>query len=103
MVLAMMALDDPSQFEGTDPAVVTESPGPRSRCHASAEKLHGAEAGTDAHGLARASDFLPWTALLLGIWIPNFYYWGLNQYIMQRTLGASSLAEGQRGIVFAAS
>jgi solute:Na+ symporter, SSS family len=45
---------------------------------------------------------LPWTALLLGLWIPNFYYWGLNQYITQRTLGAASLAQGQRGIVFAA-
>src|SRR5204862_337511 len=31
-----------------------------------------------------------------------FYYWGLNQYIMQRTLGAQSLAQGQQGIVFAA-
>jgi solute:Na+ symporter, SSS family len=45
---------------------------------------------------------LPWTALLLGLWIPNFYYWGLNQYITQRTLGSSSLSEGQNGIVFAA-
>lgn len=45
---------------------------------------------------------LPWTALLLGLWIPNFYYWGLNQYITQRTLGANSLADGQKGIVFAA-
>ena len=45
---------------------------------------------------------LPWTALLLGLWIPNFYYWGLNQYITQRTLGSASLAEGQNGIVFAA-
>ena len=45
---------------------------------------------------------LPWTALLLGLWIPNFYYWGLNQYITQRTLGAASLAQGQKGIVFAA-
>jgi len=45
---------------------------------------------------------LPWTALLLGLWIPNFYYWGLNQYITQRMLGSASLAEGQRGIVFAA-
>lgn len=44
---------------------------------------------------------LPWTALCLGLWIPNFYYWGLNQYITQRTLGSSSLAEGQKGIVFA--
>jgi SSS family solute:Na+ symporter len=45
---------------------------------------------------------LPWTALLLGLWIPNFYYWGLNQYITQRTLGSQSLAQGQKGIVFAA-
>ncbi|MGQ9588660.1 MAG: SLC5 family protein [Planctomycetota bacterium] len=45
---------------------------------------------------------VPWTALLVGLWIPNFYYWGLNQYITQRTLGSVSLAQGQRGIVFAA-
>ncbi|NDV60989.1 sodium/solute symporter [Puniceicoccales bacterium CK1056] len=45
---------------------------------------------------------IPWTALLLGLWIPNFFYWGLNQYIVQRTLGSKSLAEGQKGIVFAA-
>ncbi len=45
---------------------------------------------------------LPWTALLVGLWIPNFFYWGLNQYIVQRTLGSRSLAEGQKGIVFAA-
>lgn len=45
---------------------------------------------------------IPWSALLLGLWIPNFFYWGLNQYIIQRTLGSKSLAEGQKGIVFAA-
>ena len=45
---------------------------------------------------------LPWTALMLGLWIPNFYYWGLNQYITQRTLGSVSLSQGQKGIVFAA-
>lgn len=45
---------------------------------------------------------IPWTALLIGLWIPNFFYWGLNQYIVQRTLGSRSLAEGQKGIVFAA-
>ncbi len=45
---------------------------------------------------------LPWTALLLGLWIPNFYYWGLNQYITQRTLASESLAQGQKGIVFSA-
>ena len=45
---------------------------------------------------------IPWTALVVGLWIPNFFYWGLNQYITQRTLGSKSLAEGQRGVVFAA-
>ncbi len=55
------------------------------------------------HMVLPSSDpFLPWTTLILGLWIPNFYYWGLNQYIMQRTLGSRSLAEGQKGIVFAA-
>jgi SSS family solute:Na+ symporter len=52
--------------------------------------------------LPKDDNVVPWTALLLGLWIPNFYYWGLNQYITQRTLGSSSLAEGQKGIVFSA-
>lgn len=45
---------------------------------------------------------LPWTALVVGLWIPNFYYWGLNQFITQRALGAKSLKQGQQGIMFAA-
>ena len=51
--------------------------------------------------LPKTDSVLPWTALLLGLWIPNFYYWGLNQYITQRTLGSVSLSQGQKGIVFA--
>lgn len=45
---------------------------------------------------------LPWTAMLLGIWIPNLYYWGLNQYISQRSLAAKSLRHGQLGVLMAA-
>lgn len=45
---------------------------------------------------------IPWTALCFGIFIPNFFYWGFNQFITQRTLGARSLADGQRGIILAA-
>jgi len=45
---------------------------------------------------------LPWTIYLMGIWIPNLAYWGLNQFISQRALGAKSLAEGQKGVLFAA-
>jgi SSS family solute:Na+ symporter len=53
--------------------------------------------------LPRWDKNIPWSALLIGLWIPNFYYWGLNQYITQRILGSSSLKQGQRGIVFAAA
>ena len=60
-------------------------------------------AGGKLHMIRPAADSsVPWTALVVGLWIPNLFYWGLNQYIMQRTLAAKSLAEGQRGIVFAA-
>ncbi len=45
---------------------------------------------------------LPWTIYLMGIWVPNIAYWGLNQFISQRTLAARSLAEGQKGVLFAA-
>ena len=53
--------------------------------------------------LPKSDTIIPWTALCLGLWIPNLYYWGLNQYITQRTLGSASLAAGQKGIVFAAA
>ena len=46
---------------------------------------------------------LPGIGVLIGgMWIANLYYWGFNQYIIQRTLAAKSLKEAQRGIVFAA-
>lgn len=46
---------------------------------------------------------MPWVAVFIGgLWIPNLFYWGLNQFITQRTLGAKSLAQGQKGILFAA-
>jgi SSS family solute:Na+ symporter len=46
---------------------------------------------------------LPGIAVLVGgMWVANLYYWGFNQYIIQRTLAAKSLKEGQRGIMFAA-
>ncbi len=46
---------------------------------------------------------IPWVAVFIGgLWIPNLFYWGCNQFITQRTLGAKSLAEGQKGIMLAA-
>ena len=40
--------------------------------------------------------------LLGGLWIAHFAYWGFNQYITQRALGAKSLPEAQKGVMFAA-
>ncbi|MBS9429026.1 sodium/sugar symporter [Photorhabdus akhurstii] len=46
---------------------------------------------------------LPGIAVLIGgLWVANLYYWGFNQYIIQRTLAAKSVQEAQKGIVFAA-
>ncbi|MGB1298273.1 MAG: sodium/sugar symporter [Psychrobium sp.] len=46
---------------------------------------------------------LPGLSVLVGgMWIMNLSYWGFNQYIIQRTLAAKSLEEGQKGIAFAA-
>jgi len=49
-------------------------------------------------------DTLPgiWT-LLGGLWILHLNYWGFNQYIIQRALGAKDLPEAQKGLVFAAA
>ena len=48
-------------------------------------------------------DNLPGIAVLVGgMWVANIYYWGFNQYIIQRTLAAKSLKESQKGIVLAA-
>lgn len=45
---------------------------------------------------------LPGLAVLLGgMWVANLYYWGFNQYIIQRTLAAKNLKESQKGIILA--
>lgn len=46
---------------------------------------------------------LPGISVLIGgMWVANLYYWGFNQYIIQRTLAAKSLNEAQNGIILAA-
>ncbi|MBQ4245746.1 MAG: sodium/sugar symporter [Succinivibrio sp.] len=46
---------------------------------------------------------LPGIAVLIGgMWIANLYYWGFNQYIIQRTFAAKSVDEAQKGLAFAA-
>ncbi|MEO1023207.1 MAG: sodium/solute symporter, partial [Bacteroidota bacterium] len=47
------------------------------------------------------SDLPGISVLVGGMWIANISYWGCNQYIIQRALAAKSLAEAQKGLVFA--
>lgn len=45
---------------------------------------------------------LPGIAVLIGgLWVANLYYWGFNQYIIQRTFASKSVDEAQKGLVFA--
>jgi solute:Na+ symporter, SSS family len=44
---------------------------------------------------------LPWTGVLTGLMILHFYYWGTNQFMVQRALGAKSGWDGRMGIITA--
>lgn len=42
---------------------------------------------------------VPISTVFTGILLLNFFYWTTNQQIIQRTFGARSLAEGQKGVL----
>jgi solute:Na+ symporter, SSS family len=46
------------------------------------------------------SDPTPFGTLFTGMILANLFYWCTNQYVIQRTLGAKNLAEGQKGVLF---
>jgi SSS family solute:Na+ symporter len=46
---------------------------------------------------------LPGLSVIIGgLWVACLYYWGCNQYIIQRALAAKSVNEAQKGMQFAA-
>lgn len=48
-------------------------------------------------------DSVPGISVLVGgMWITNLYYWGGNQFIIQRALAAKNIKEAQKGIASAA-
>ena len=51
--------------------------------------------------LPRNHPELPWLGVFVGLWIPNIFYWGCNQFITQRTLAAKNIEEARKGVVFA--
>ena len=44
---------------------------------------------------------LPWSGVVTGLMVLHFYYWGANQFIVQRTLAARSDSEARLGIISA--
>ena len=82
-VLALITLGDGSMAEGFN-ILLTNAP----------ERMSAAGVTSDAA--------IPWHTLFSGILLINLFYWCTNQAIVQRSLGARTLAEGQKGVLAAA-
>jgi SSS family solute:Na+ symporter len=52
------------------------------------------------NAIGSASDPTPFATIFTGMIFANLFYWCTNQYVIQRTLGAKNLAEGQKGVIF---
>lgn len=56
----------------------------------------------DSIGLGSKLDAIPIAAVFTGLLVTATFYWGTNQFVIQRALGAESLKSGQKGLLFAA-
>ncbi len=79
-VLGLVALGDGSFMQGLTTITTTQT-----------DKLNAI--GSDA-------DPIPFGTIFTGMIFANLFYWCTNQYVIQRTLGAKNLAEGQKGVLF---
>jgi SSS family solute:Na+ symporter len=62
------------------------------------ERMSSARAdGLNSIGGAESS--VPFSTVFSGVLLLHLFYWTTNQQIIQRTFGASSLAEGQKGVL----
>ncbi|WP_077306675.1 solute:sodium symporter family transporter [Terribacillus halophilus] len=52
------------------------------------------------NAIGSSDDNVPFFSIFTGILFANLFYWALNQYVIQRALGAKNLAEGQKGVLF---
>lgn len=55
------------------------------------------------NSLGKEDQSVPLSTLFTGVLLLNVFYWTTNQQIIQRTLGAKNLAEGQKGVLCAAT
>ncbi len=51
------------------------------------------------NAIGGADDPTPFGTIFTGMSFANLFYWGTNQYVIQRTRGARDLAEGQKGVL----
>ncbi len=79
-VLGLVALGEGSMLQGLTTITSTET-----------HKLNA---------IGGASDPTPFGTIFTGMIFANLFYWCTNQYVIQRTLGAQNLAEGQKGVLF---
>lgn len=80
-IFGLMAIGDGSVMTGID-ALMTTNP----------ERFDS----TGNHGQE-----VPFVTIFTGMMLVQLFYWGTNQQIIQRALGAKSLAEGQKGLLLA--
>jgi SSS family solute:Na+ symporter len=52
------------------------------------------------NAIGSSTDPTPFATLFTGMIFANLFYWCTNQYVIQRTLAAKNLAEGQKGVLF---
>ncbi|HIH4879828.1 MULTISPECIES: solute:sodium symporter family transporter [Citrobacter] len=55
------------------------------------------------NAIGSASSSVPFSTVFTGMLCANMFYWCTNQMIIQRALGAKSLAESQKGVLLAGS
>ncbi|WP_082235512.1 solute:sodium symporter family transporter [Halobacillus massiliensis] len=79
-ILGLFALGDGNFFEGFK-TMTTDN----------ADKLNA---------IGSSEDSVPFSTIFTGMIFMNMFYWGTNQYVIQRALGAKNLAEGQKGVLF---
>ena len=78
-VLGLIALGEGNMISGIDFLLSKET-----------EKLNA---------IGTADDPIPFGTIFTGMILANLFYWGTNQYVIQRTLGAKNLKEGQKGVI----
>ena len=87
-VLALVALGDGSFFSGLSTLVNTNP------------EYLAVLTNTNVEGNVVS---VPWPTLLTGMMFIQVFYWSTNQVIVQRAMAAKSLAEGQKGVLFASA